>query len=91
MLSFVLCACIFLDLFIYFLGGDISSNSYRIEAVGFSDLSDTSELVENANYKGLRQSGWISIGKTLQSRAESVSLSLSLSGLHLVWQCSFNF
>ena len=35
-------------------GGDISSNSYVIEAVGFSDLSDTSELVENLNYKGLR-------------------------------------
>ena len=85
--------CVYFSRFIYLFlgGGDISSNSYRIEAVGFSDLSDTSELVENANYKGLRQSGWISIGKTLQSRAESVSLSLSLSGLHLVWQCSFNF
>ena len=37
-----------------------------------SELVYTSELVENLNDKGLRQSGWISLGETLQSRAESV-------------------
>ena len=68
----------FIYLFIYF-GRDISSNSEIIEALGFSDLSDTSELVENVNYKGLRQSGWVSIGKTLQSRAESVLQSVTLT------------
>ena len=51
-----------------------------------SELVYTSELVENLNDKGLRQSGWISLGETLQSRAESVrySLSLPLSGFDLV-------
>ena len=50
----------------------ISLNTYVIEAVRFSDLSMTGELVENLNYKGLRQSEWISLGETLQSRAELV-------------------
>ena len=35
-------------------------------------MYDTSELVEYLNYKGLRQSGWMSLDETLQSRAKSV-------------------
>ena len=56
--------------FVFFFFLDISLNTYVIEAIGFSDLYDISELVENLNYKGLRQSGWISPGETAQSRAE---------------------
>ena len=33
---------------------------------------DTSELVENFNYKEIRQSRWISLGEILQSTAELV-------------------
>ena len=42
-------------------------------------ICDTSELVENLNYKGLGQSGWISLGETLQSRAELVLKSVALT------------
>ena len=47
-------------------------------------IYDTNELAENLNYKGLRQSGWIWFGGYF-------SLSLSLSGSHLVYHYSFNF
>ena len=65
---FVFLVVIRLLLFCFFR--DISLNTYVIEAVGFSDLS--MKLVENLNYKGLRQSEWISPGETLQSIAELV-------------------
>ena len=34
--------------------------------------------MENSNYKGLRELGWISLGVTLKSRAEYVLQSVAL-------------
>ena len=34
--------------------------------------------VENSNYKGLRELGWVSLGVTLKSRAEYVLQSVAL-------------
>ena len=51
-------------------------NTYVIEAVRFSGLSlilmNLSIRVYKLNYKGLNQLGWISLGDTLQSRADLV-------------------
>ena len=75
--EFVVVICL-LYRFVFFR--DILLNTYANESVMFSDLTMILvNLVENLNYKGIRQSGWISLGETLHSKAELVLLSVAVT------------
>ena len=76
-----ICFCLlllFLFCFFYFEGYFIEYLCNLSSKVQQSTY-DSNEHVGNLNYKGLRQSGWISPGETVQSRADLVCYSVVLT------------